>query len=286
MSAFRRLPEGWGPAEPASQSGDQTPSATIKQLTVGVRGPHAVPDAPPDEVDRTQAEPAGLPADRTAGPARRGRSIDIGWASVRPEVLDSCSVALRRMGDSDITSVAVTSTSRREGRTTVAVGLAAAASMELGRKTILVDLDLEHAAIDQMTSVGPSPGVIEYLYREATVEDCLQPVDHLVEVVRAGLPRDQAGVTARMGRLTDLIQQLGDRCDVLIADLPPLSSGVTTARIADLFQSVTLVVRAGGIAVPQIEETASVLAQRPFVVLNGTAVTPASRIRNMFSFRR
>jgi Mrp family chromosome partitioning ATPase len=284
MSAFRRLPEGWGPAEPASQRDDHGPSATIKQLTVGVRGPHALPNAAPDEDERTPARPPA--ASRTSGLARRGRSTDIGWASVRPEVLDSCSVALRRMGDADISSVAVTSTSRREGRTTVAVGLAAAASMELGRKTILLDLDLEHAAVDQMTSVGPGPGVIEYLYREATIEDCLQPVDQLVEVMRAGLPRDQAGITARMGRLTDLIQQLGDRCDVLIADLPSLSSGVATARIADLFQSVTLVVRAGGVAVPQIEETASVLAQRPFVILNGTAAAPSSRLRNIFSFRR
>jgi O-antigen/teichoic acid export membrane protein/Mrp family chromosome partitioning ATPase len=281
MSAFRRLPDGWGAAEPTSDPDDHTTSAPIKHLTVSVRDHPRPPTAPPEEVD----EPEGrhFSTDRTFAAAHRGSGTGSGWASIRPEVFHSCSVALRRMGDSDITSVAVTSTSRGEGRTTVAVGLAAAASMGLGLKTILLDLDLEHGSIDQVTSVGAGPGVIEFLYREATVEDCIQPVDDLVAVVRAGLPRDRAGLTARMGRLTDLIQQLRQRCDVLIADLPPLSAGITSARLADLFQSVTLVVRAGGVAVPHIEETALVLTQRPFVILNGTAAPPWSRIRNLLS---
>jgi Mrp family chromosome partitioning ATPase len=283
MSSFRRA-EGWGPAEPTPESEDRPTSATIKQLTVGVRGPDREPTDRPDDSDTTEAR--HFAAERTPDSDRQDGGTEIVWASIRPEVLDSCSVALRRMGDYETTSIAVTSTSPREGRTTVAVGLAAAASIQLHRKTILLDLDLEHGAIQEMTSVGPGPGVIDFLYNEASIEDCLQPVDQLAAVVRAGLPRDSAGTMARMGRLTDLIEQLGHRCDVLIADLPPLSSGVTTARVADLFQSVTLVVRAGAVAVADIEETASVLTQRPFVILNGTAAPPSSLIHKIFGSRR
>jgi Mrp family chromosome partitioning ATPase len=85
--------------------------------------------------------------------------------------------------------------------------------------------------------------------------------------------------------LADLIQQLGDRCDVMVADLPPMSSGVTAARIADLFESVTLVVRAGGVTVPDIEQTASVLSQRPFVILNGTAAPRSSWVHRILGGR-
>jgi Mrp family chromosome partitioning ATPase len=189
------------------------------------------------------------------------------------------------MGDSSIGSIAVTSTSRGEGRTTVALGLAATASLELRRKTILLDLDLEHGAIEKMTAVGPGPGVVEFLYEEASIEDCLQPVDSDVDIVRAGLLRDRGGVATRIERLADLIQQLGDRCDVMVADLPPMSSGVTAARIADLFESVTLVVRAGGVTVPDIEQTASVLSQRPFVILNGTAAPRSSWVHRILGGR-
>jgi len=179
----------------------------------------------------------------------------------------------------------VTSTAREEGRTTVALGLAATVAMELRRKTILLDLDLEHGTIEQMTSAGPGPGVVDFLYEEASIEECLHPVDQQVEIVRAGLPRDRAEVARRIGRLGDLIEQLSNRCDVMIADLPPLSHGVTAARIADLFESVILVVRAGGVAVPHIEQTASVLTQRPFVILNSIAAPRLSPIRRILRLR-
>jgi Mrp family chromosome partitioning ATPase len=271
------------PAEPTSQPDDPTSLATIKQLTVISRGPGPQPNANTDDAGEVATWPA--PADRAPDNTHRSKARQIEWASIRPEVLQSCSVALRRMGDSSIGSIAVTSTSRGEGRTTVALGLAATASLELRRKTILLDLDLEHGAIEKMTAVGPGPGVVEFLYEEASIEDCLQPVDSDVDIVRAGLLRDRGGVATRIERLADLIQQLGDRCDVMVADLPPMSSGVTAARIADLFESVTLVVRAGGVTVPDIEQTASVLSQRPFVILNGTAAPRSSWVHRILGGR-
>jgi hypothetical protein len=71
----------------------------------------------------------------------------------------------------------------------------------------------------------------------------------------------------------------------MVADLPPLSSGVTTARIADLFQSVTLVVRAGKVAVPNVEQAASVLTQRPFVIMNGMEVRRQSKVLRFLGLR-
>ena len=73
--------------------------------------------------------------------------------------------------------------------------------------------------------------------------------------------------------------------EIVIADLPPLSSGVTAARIADLFESVILVVRAGKVAVPEIEKAASVLTQRPFVILNGIEAPRQGRIRRIIGRR-
>jgi Mrp family chromosome partitioning ATPase len=218
----------------------------------------------------------------TSEQVRRGRKPgkggELGWASLPPEVLDSCSVALRRMGDSELRSIAVTSTARGEGRTTIAVGMAATSANELRQKTILVDLDLERGSLEHVAAVGPGPGVVDFLFEEANVDDCIRPVDRDLAIIRAGVLRDRVETATRLGRLPDFIEQLRQRCDVLIADLPPLTSGVTTARTADLFQSVALVVRAGSVAVPEIEQTASVLSQRAFMILNGTASNRASWI--------
>lgn len=222
-------------------------------------------------------------ATTTARPPTRGKlrgSTDVGWASIRPEVLESCSIALRRMGD-DIGSIAVTSTSRREGRTTVAVALAATASIQLHRKTILIDLDLERGGIEKLVSVSPAPGAAEFLSGDLSIDECLQRVDRDIEIMPAGSVRGTENMAARIGQLGELIKQLRDRCDVLIADLPPLNSGVVAARMADLFESVTLVVRAGAVAVPRIEQTLSILHQQPFVILNGVGSSQTSWMRRI-----
>jgi Mrp family chromosome partitioning ATPase len=193
-------------------------------------------------------------------------------------------MALRRMGGVD-RSVAVTSASRREGRTTVAVGLAAAAASQHSRLTILLDLDLERGGIGKQTSVRPTPGVTDILREDLSVSDCLQSTSERLAVITAGAPCQPNDISAHLGRLSDLIAELRDRSEVLIADLPPLSSGVAAASMADLFEAVALVVRAGRVSVPHIEKSISVLTQRPFVILNAEATSRASRIRRTLSKR-
>jgi Mrp family chromosome partitioning ATPase len=271
------------PAEPTPEPEGPTALATVKRLRFGGRTSNAAAETQTTGSDGSAARlvvAESVPANR-----KQARGGDISWASVRPEVLDSCSVALRRMGDGNIRSVAVTSTARGEGRTTVAVGLAATASRALRQKTILLDLDVERGAIEKITSVDPGPGVLQYLHDDVPLEDCLQSVDEAVAIMRAGTVRDGGGFTGQIGRLRDLVLQLHDRCDVLIADLPPLSSGVSTARIADCFESVTLVVRAGGVDIPEIEKATSVLNQCPFVILNGTDTRRRSLLRRVLDYR-
>jgi protein-tyrosine kinase len=240
---------------------------------------HGARSPTPDD-DKTRVV-ADIMTGRLPIQATHRRGTDVGWASIRSEVLEACAIALRHMGDADIGSIAVTSTSRQEGRTTVAVALAATASIELHRKTILLDLDLARGGVGKLASVAPSPGVADFLYGDLSVDDCLQQVDPDIEIMPAGAVMDNPGPAVMTGRLSDLIEQLRDRCEVLVADLPPLSSGVNAARIADLFASVILVVRAGAVAVSEIEQTLSVLNQRPFVVLNGVASGTRSRVRRV-----
>ncbi len=274
------------PAEPTPQRDEYELLATIKQLTRGTQGAAPADVADPGDTDGVRPGPAGLiSAEDTAPGAQASGRTSARWSFVRRQVVESCSVALRHMGDANANSIAVTSTFRGEGRTTVAVGLAATAAVELRRKVILLDLDLEHPSIDKMTSLGPGPGVVDYLCEEATVDDCLQPLHDGVEVIRGGSRRDPADVLTQTGRLAKLVQEVSSRCEVMIADLPPLSSGVTTARIADLFQSVTLVVRAGKVAVPNIEQAASVLTQRPFVIMNGMEARRQSRLLHFLGLR-
>lgn len=194
---------------------------------------------------------------------------------VTPEVLQSCGLALRRMGDTGAGSIAVTSTTRREGRTTVAIGLAAASAAQ-GHETILVDLDVLHRDIKDVVRLADGPGLADYLQGRASADECLQPAGRHLEIVTAGTPSD-VEIADRMDQVDHLLKQLKGQCDLLVADLPQLEAGVLVAHMADLFDSVALVVRAGGVAVPLLEQAVSVLGQRPYVIMNATGKSPLRR---------
>jgi Mrp family chromosome partitioning ATPase len=205
-----------------------------------------------------------------------------GSALAPPSVMQSCAVALRRMGDTTIRSVAVTSTSRKEGRTTVAMGLAAAAAAEHRRTAILLDLDVK--ARTTSTAPGESrPGLFEVLDGVASLEDCVETIDEGVQILRVAPPSDPADLLTRMDELGDLLVKLQGATDFVVADLPPLDSGIAGAHLADLFESVILVVRAGGRSISEIDRAALVLRQRPYVMLNGTGTRRRSLIRMVFA---
>ena len=69
---------------------------------------------------------------------------------------------------------------------------------------------------------------------------------------------------------------------MLIADLPPLAPGTAAIRIAELFETLVLVVRAGGVDTQQIQEATSLLTQKPFVILNGTRSALPSWLRKIW----
>ena len=142
----------------------------------------------------------------------------------------------------------------------------------------------------------------DLLRGEATIDQCLQRVGDDLEVIVAGWTHEP--LEALANRLPAVLAELRTRYDtsardtgaddttaanpsgaiapgstVVVADLPPLDDGIATTRIADLFATPVLVVRAGGVETDSIEQSAAILGRRPFVVLNGTGKPPSRRQR-------
>lgn len=207
-----------------------------------------------------------LPA--SAGKTPVGADVPPSWNPVPQEVLQSCSMAMRKMGDTKVASIAVTSTSAGEGRTTVAAGMALTAARDLGRRVVLLDLDTDGRGVAELGSLADTPGLLQLLHGEARIEECLQRVDNNVDVIVAGGPCPLPELATRMERLDSLIVDLVASGRVIVADLPPLMAGAGTARMADLFQTVALVVRAGAVPVPMIQAATAALGQQPVAIMN------------------
>jgi Mrp family chromosome partitioning ATPase len=132
-------------------------------------------------------------------------------------------------------TVVVTSPRPGAGTTTVAVNTARTLAAQ-GREVVLVGADLHDAHLPECLGVAPSPGLVDVLHSDCTVEGALQRTsDPHLRVLVAGKTGD-ADLRLNVDNLQLLLAQLGSRA-LVVVDAPPLlsrSESVVVTEHADL----------------------------------------------------
>lgn len=185
-----------------------------------------------------------------------------------PQVLDECALALRRMDGPKLSTIAVTSCRRREGRSTVAAAMAIVEHFVYGRSTVFVELDFEAPSVAERLGIDATPGAAEVLRGEASLEDCLHwHGDDLAVLVAGDSKGDGPGRLA--GRLPhQLFDQLRLLAEVVVADLPPLGEGGAGDPLPPPGSTVVLVLRAGTTPIAEVRHAMGFLDSEPMVILN------------------
>lgn len=139
--------------------------------------------------------------------------------------------------------VLVTSSLPGEGKTTLALSLAASAACS-GREAIVVDLDLRRPRQHQETNLGKAPGVVDVLEDEMKLDDAIY-VDQSssnLHILPAGRLPDSPADLLCSPMLATLVSELCERYDYVVLDSPPLLGVVDAklaARLADAVLFVT-----------------------------------------------
>lgn len=184
---------------------------------------------------------------------------------VTPEILAACGQAARRIRSShpEARTIGVTSTSRSEGRSTVASGLAIALARSLGRQTVLIDLDT-----DNWTSSAGEGSRGDAPDDPASLMEAIEWTNAGLGILWLGSQLEAAELTrARAGSVIAEIHARGYDVVSDLSCLPPTGSG---DQFAGLFDVVVLVVRAGATSAAAIRSSAQVLPNPPVVLLNRT----------------
>ncbi len=140
--------------------------------------------------------------------------------------------------------VAVTSPRPGEGVSTVVRNLARACA-DLGDRTLVVDLMLRRPRQHQLFYAPNVRGAADVLLGEATVPECLVAIQDNLWLLPAGAPRRDPGPLLRPQALKALLDDLRQRADVVLLDLPAAGAFADAHAVAPLADGVLLVLEAG-----------------------------------------
>jgi len=199
----------------------------------------------PDDVERMTSLPAlghvpligpdsprmvsALPTNSHVAEAYRALRSSVGFAGI----------------DAPLRRLQVTSASKGEGKTVTSVNLAAAMAMD-GKRVILVDADLRRPSLHRVLQVPNACGLSEVLAGMKSLDEAIQDTENEnLKVICAGpIPPNPAEL---LGSRTfdQVIEQLEERCDILIFDTPPCIPVTDPVIVAARMDGVILVLHVG-----------------------------------------
>jgi len=180
----------------------------------------------------------------------------------------------------------VTSALPGEGKTLVASNLALTLSQSYRARVLLIDADLRRPCVHAVFGIPGSPGVTEWIGRQAaTSEAPLTPVSENLTVMAAGAPRkDPMGIVSGPA-MKELVQSCRSEYDWVILDTPPVGLLADAGLLAALADKVVLVVHAGRTPYDVIQKATDAVGPERIlgVVLNQVAEAASDSYHYQYS---
>lgn len=187
--------------------------------------------------------------------------------------------------------IMATSALEREGKSEAIANLALAFA-RVGRRVVLVDLDLRRPTLHRLFDAGDRPGIAEVAAGSAQLDDALVSIPladggepseprngrfagpGTLELLPAGLARLDAGEFAGMSALGAVIRKLRQRADLVFVDSPALLRVGDSIALSAHVDALLVVVRLKATRRPVLRELRRVLDTCPATKL-GYVVTHA-----------
>jgi capsular exopolysaccharide synthesis family protein len=157
-------------------------------------------------------------------------------------------------------SVMMTSAIPGEGRTTLALGLAASAA-HMHKRVLLIDGNLRSPKLHKVLQLSNDWGLSLLLLDETNTEvhEYIQPIHPSIDILTAGpIPEDAVELLSSQ-RLKDLIALFEETYDLVLIDAPPLLGTVDSRIIASCCNGIIMVGRIGWVTQKEITQAVDIL---------------------------
>ncbi len=147
--------------------------------------------------------------------------------------------------DEPLKKLMLTSATPGEGKTQTTANLAISYS-ELGHNILIVDCDLRKPKQNQVFEVPRSPGLTDYLAREAPLADIVKPTGILnLHVLPSGTTPPNPAEMLGSNKMSQLIDEVEGMYDFILFDTPPLIAVSDAKILAPKIKNVLVVIRSG-----------------------------------------
>ena len=147
----------------------------------------------------------------------------------------------------DLKSVLITGLAPNEGKTTVALNLAASIARGLDNSTILVDADLRKKGLTSLLGLQETSGLSEVLIGEAKIKDTLVQTEiNGLHIMPAGYNSSSPAELIESNRMKELLRVLGttNKFSYIVVDSPPIISASEALILSHMVDGVIFVIMA------------------------------------------
>jgi capsular exopolysaccharide synthesis family protein len=176
-----------------------------------------------------------------------------------------------------IKTILITSASPQEGKTTVAVNLGGSFAQS-NRKTLVVDCDLRKPRIHNIFNSNRFPGLIEYLFEKATLDEIIRKTDspYLNYITAGTIPPNPAEMLESRA-MREFLETIKTQYDMILLVSAPVIAVTDSEILAGLVDASLLVVSA--------ETTETELLEKSVELIKRDRSSFIGTVLNNFSYR-
>ncbi len=173
-------------------------------------------------------------------------------------------------------SLMLTSAVTGEGKTTLALGLAASAA-HMHRRVLLIDGNLRHPHLHKTLNLSNDWGLSLLLVDETNTDaqDYIQPIHPAIDILTAGpTPEDTVKLLSSQ-RMTELIKFFEQIYDLVLIDAPSILGTVDARILAALCNGIIMVGRIGQVSQAELIQATGILSQLNLIGIVANEVSNA-----------
>lgn len=181
--------------------------------------------------------------------------------------------------DKDIKTIAITSSTPGEGKTTVVSNLAISIAQE-GKKVLIVDCDLRKPRVNKVFDMTNTLGLTSVLMDANSIKGATNEtgIKGLSIITSGPIPPNPSELLSSK-KMKNFLEAVKDEFDMVILDTPPIGLVTDAAILSNSIDGTILVVKAGATEVGQVEYGKELLekvnANIIGVVLNNLSIKDA-----------